>query len=343
MKLTGFKALSALAAACLILPAGGFAGSGEAAAQSRGAYNQPPGAHQQHQQARQPNLGGGFLELLITGRDPTPRTHAAPPPPQQAQRRAVAPQPAQAHAPRQAAPARTAPQTRNNAQTAAPRQPQAARSAPAALPANDAMPARIISARTPPTVRHQNMTATARSAAPQPQARPTNRQNASVQAGAPAPRVNQRGTPVAERFRRTTVDYSGPYSAGTIVVDTSSRFLYLVQPGGKAIRYGVGVGRDGFSWRGTETVTRKAQWPDWRPPESMRRRQPELPRFMAGGPDNPLGARALYLGNTLYRIHGTNEPHSIGQAMSSGCIRMMNEDVIDLYERVRVGARVVVK
>ncbi|HMB09807.1 L,D-transpeptidase family protein [Saliniramus sp.] len=338
MKLTGFTALTAFAAACLIVPASGIGDGGEASAQSRAAYNQPPGAHQQ--QARQPNLGGGFLELLITGRDPTPRTHAAPPP-QQAQRRQAAPQQTRAHAPRQAqAPARTAPQTRNNAQTAAPQRPQRARQAPRSLPANDAMPARIISARTPPTVRYQN--ATARSGALPSTARASNSRVASLQASAPAPRANPRNTPVAERFRRTTVDYTGPYGPGTIVVDTSSRFLYFIQPGGKAIRYGVGVGRQGFSWRGTETVTRKAEWPDWRPPESMRRRQPELPRFMAGGPDNPLGARALYLGNTLYRIHGTNEPHTIGQAMSSGCIRMMNEDVKDLYERVRVGSRVVV-
>lgn len=345
MKLTGFTALTAFAAACLIVPASGIGGGSEATAQSRAAYNQPPGAHQQ--QARQPNLGGGFLEMLITGRDPTPRAHAAPrthaaPPPQQAQRRQAAPQQTRAQAPRQAqAPARTAPQTRNNARTAAPQRPQQARSAPRSLPANDAMPARVISARTPPTVRHQN--ATARSAAPQPAARAGNRQTAALQASAPAPRGNPRNSPVAQQYQRTTVDYSGPYGPGTIVVDTSSRFLYLVQPGGKAIRYGVGVGREGFSWRGTETVTRKAQWPDWRPPESMRRRQPELPRFMAGGPDNPLGARALYLGNTLYRIHGTNEPHTIGLAMSSGCIRMMNEDVKDLYERVRVGTRVVVR
>lgn len=283
--------------------------------------------------------------MLLTGRDPTPRREAAPrthaaPPPQQAQRRQAAPQPTQAQAP-----ARAQAPTRNTAQSAAPQRPiaqPATRQAPRALPATDAMPARVISARTPPTVRHQTDSATARTAAPQPVARPANTRSASLQASAPAPRANPRNTPVAERFRRTTVDYSGPYSAGTIVVDTSSRFLYLVQPGGKAIRYGVGVGREGFSWRGTQTVTRKAEWPDWRPPESMRRRQPELPRFMAGGPDNPLGARALYLGSTLYRIHGTNEPHSIGQAMSSGCIRMMNEDVKDLYERVRVGARVVV-
>ncbi len=343
MKLTGFTALTAFAAACFIVPASGIGGSSEAVAQSRAAYNQPPGAHQQ--QARQPNLGGGFLELLLTGRDPTPRTHAAPPP-QQARHRQAVPQPTRAQAPRQAyAPARTAPQTRNNAQTAAPqRQPaqQAARRGARALPANDAMPARIISARTPPTLRYQNASATARTAAPQPAARPTAQRSASLQASAPAPRANPRGASVPQRYQRTTVDYTGPHGAGTVVVDTSGRLLYLVQPGGKAIRYGVGVGRQGFSWRGTEKITRKAEWPDWRPPESMRRRQPELPRFVPGGPDNPLGARALYLGNTLYRIHGTNEPHTIGQAMSSGCIRMMNEDVKDLYERVRVGARVVV-
>jgi len=152
----------------------------------------------------------------------------------------------------------------------------------------------------------------------------------------------RQSAPANGAFSRQVVSYSGPYSPGTIVVDTKSRHLFFIESNGKAIRYGVGVGREGFSWRGTEKVTRKAEWPDWRPPESMRRRQPELPRFMPGGPENPLGARALYLGNTLYRIHGTNEPHTIGQAMSSGCIRMMNEDVKDLYERVRVGAKVVV-
>jgi lipoprotein-anchoring transpeptidase ErfK/SrfK len=144
------------------------------------------------------------------------------------------------------------------------------------------------------------------------------------------------------RFRRQEVAYSGPHAPGTIVVNTSERFLYLVQPGGRAMRYGIGVGREGFSWRGEQRITRMAEWPDWRPPEEMLRRRPDLPRFMPGGPTNPLGARALYLGSTLYRIHGTNEPHTIGHAVSSGCIRMMNEDVTDLYQRVRVGTRVVV-
>jgi lipoprotein-anchoring transpeptidase ErfK/SrfK len=144
------------------------------------------------------------------------------------------------------------------------------------------------------------------------------------------------------RYERQTVDYSGPHRPGTIVVDTPNRFLYLVQPGGKALRYGIGVGRPGFEWAGSKAVTRKAEWPDWRPPPEMLKRRPDLPTFMAGGPDNPLGARALYLGSSLYRIHGTNEPSTIGQAVSSGCIRMRNEDVTDLYERVRVGQRVVV-
>ncbi|WP_372424243.1 L,D-transpeptidase [Salinarimonas chemoclinalis] len=142
---------------------------------------------------------------------------------------------------------------------------------------------------------------------------------------------------------RRVVDYDGRYAPGTIVISHSERRLYLVQEGGKAIRYGVGVGRPGFGWRGSYRLTRMAEWPDWRPPAAMRRRQPGLPVFMAGGPENPLGARALYIGNTLWRIHGSNEPHTIGEAVSSGCIRMTNEDVTDLYSRVRVGARIVMK
>ena len=142
------------------------------------------------------------------------------------------------------------------------------------------------------------------------------------------------------RFLPQVVDYDGPGSPGQIVIDTNERFLYLVEEGGKARRYGVGVGRPGFEWAGTHTVTRKAEWPDWHPPQEMRKRQPHLPVMMPGGPKNPLGARALYLGSTLYRIHGTSEPWTIGGAVSSGCIRMRNEDVIDLYSRVKVGTRV---
>jgi lipoprotein-anchoring transpeptidase ErfK/SrfK len=139
------------------------------------------------------------------------------------------------------------------------------------------------------------------------------------------------------RFLPQVVEYTGPERPGTIIIDTSERFLYLVEDGGKARRYGVGVGRDGFEWHGTKTVTRKAEWPDWRPPAEMLKRRPDLPTFMAGGPDNPLGARAMYLGSSLYRIHGSNEPDTIGQAVSSGCFRMRNEDITDLYARVRVG------
>ena len=147
---------------------------------------------------------------------------------------------------------------------------------------------------------------------------------------------------VDPRYMRQSVDYAGPHAPGTLVIDTPSRFLYLVQPGGRAIRYGIGVGRPGFEWAGVKSVTRKAEWPDWTPPPDMLRRRPDLPRYMAGGPDNPMGARALYLGSSLYRVHGTNEPHTIGQAVSSGCIRMMNDDVVDLYERTRVGTKVFV-
>ena len=128
----------------------------------------------------------------------------------------------------------------------------------------------------------------------------------------------------------------------TQIINTRERMLYLVQGNGRAIRYGIGVGRPGFTWAGTHTISNMRQWPDWRPPAEMIRRQPHLPRYMRGGPDNPLGARAMYLGSTLYRIHGSNEPWTIGTQVSSGCIRMRNEDVIDLYGRVRVGTRVVV-
>ena len=144
------------------------------------------------------------------------------------------------------------------------------------------------------------------------------------------------------RFARQLVDYSGPQAPGTVVINTSERYLYLVQDNGKALRYGVGVGREGFEWSGTRKIERKAEWPDWRPPSEMLKRRPDLPTYMAGGPNNPLGARAMYLGGTLYRIHGSNEPQSIGHAVSSGCIRMRNEDVIDLYGRVGVGTTVVV-
>ena len=142
---------------------------------------------------------------------------------------------------------------------------------------------------------------------------------------------------------RETVTYTGRYAPGTIIVSTEERRLYLVLGDGKALRYGVGVGRPGFEWGGSKTIVMKREWPDWRPPAQMLKRRPDLPRYMPGGEANPLGARAMYIGGTLYRIHGSNEPETIGQAVSSGCIRMLNEDVIDLYERVKVGSRVVVQ
>jgi lipoprotein-anchoring transpeptidase ErfK/SrfK len=147
---------------------------------------------------------------------------------------------------------------------------------------------------------------------------------------------------VPPQFRRTQVEYPTKEPAGTIVIDTPNTYLYLVLGNGKAMRYGIGVGREGFTWSGTEKISRMAEWPDWTPPEQMIERQPYLPRFMAGGDGNPLGARALYLGDSLYRIHGTNQPSTIGSFVSSGCIRLTNEDITDLHSRVKVGTRVVV-
>jgi lipoprotein-anchoring transpeptidase ErfK/SrfK len=149
-------------------------------------------------------------------------------------------------------------------------------------------------------------------------------------------------TDIPARLRRQQVNYSTTESPGTIVIDTPNTYLYLVLGDGKAIRYGIGVGRDGFTWSGVKTIERKSEWPDWLPPADMLQRQPYLPRFMAGGPGNPLGARAMYLGGSAYRIHGTNKPSSIGQHVSSGCIRLLNEDVVDLYGRTHIGTKVVV-
>ena len=152
------------------------------------------------------------------------------------------------------------------------------------------------------------------------------------------------GTPqgLDPRYLKQEVDYDSKEAPGTIIIDTPERFLYLVEGNGRALRYGIGVGRPGFTWAGVHNVTSKREWPDWTPPDDMLKRRPDLPRHMEGGPENPLGARAMYLGSTLYRIHGSNEPWTIGTAVSSGCIRMRNEDVIDLYDRVKVGAKVVV-
>jgi lipoprotein-anchoring transpeptidase ErfK/SrfK len=148
--------------------------------------------------------------------------------------------------------------------------------------------------------------------------------------------------PQARAVTRQVVRYDGRHAPGTVVVSTSQRRLYYVTGNGQAVQYGIGVGRPGFTWAGTTSVSMKREWPDWRPPAAMLKRRPDLPRHMKGSVDNPLGARAMYLGSSIYRIHGSNEPETIGEAVSSGCIRMTNEDVVDLYDRVRVGARVVV-
>ena len=160
-------------------------------------------------------------------------------------------------------------------------------------------------------------------------------------ASAPAP-IRESVQPQQSPIPRQVVSWNGPEAPGSIVVSTQERRLYFVMGDGKAMRYGVGVGRPGFEWSGAKTVTNKREWPDWTPPPEMLRRRPDLPRHMAGGPENPLGARAMYLGSSLYRIHGSNEPDTIGQAVSSGCIRMTNDDVTDLYTRVKVGTTVTV-
>ena len=162
------------------------------------------------------------------------------------------------------------------------------------------------------------------------------------QAYAPSSQGNMAAYQVDPKFDRQVVDYRGEEKPGTVVIDTPNKFLYLVEDNGKALRYGIGVGRPGFTWAGEKTITAKREWPDWRPPSDMLARRPDLPRFMPGGIDNPLGARAMYLGSTLYRIHGSNEPWTIGTNVSSGCIRMRNEDVTDLYERVKIGTKVLV-
>ena len=179
--------------------------------------------------------------------------------------------------------------------------------------------------------------------APLPSAQTVPEQGALVSALPPEDRPETGpAKPLPPQFRRVTIEYGSKEPAGTIVIDTAHTYLYLVLGNRKAMRYGVGVGREGFTWNGAEKVSRMAEWPDWHPPEEMIERQPYLPRFMAGGEGNPLGARALYLGDTLYRIHGTNQPSTIGTFVSSGCIRLTNEDITDLYSRVRVGTRVVV-
>lgn len=250
--------------------------SGQAQDYRAGAYYEP----QSTASAARGQYGGGFIELLMTGRDPTPHGRGA----------------AVYNQPPRGAYITHAPQTD-------------------LLPQADPLLQSV-----PPSGRLRQ----AGYAAPQ------------ALGSRPIKKV------LDPRFEKQDVAYHGPHGPGTIVIDTPSKFLYLVQPGGRALRYGIGVGRPGFEWAGVKTITRKAEWPSWTPPTEMLKRRPDLPRFMAGGPDNPMGARAMYLGSSLYRIHGTNEPNTIGQAVSSGCIRMTNDDVTDLYERVRVGMKVIV-
>jgi lipoprotein-anchoring transpeptidase ErfK/SrfK len=176
-----------------------------------------------------------------------------------------------------------------------------------------------------------------RAVAPRPSSEILARGEPAEQTEAVDPRLT-----IDPKFQKQVVEYHGSEPAGTVVIDTPNRFLFLVQDNGTAVRYGIGVGKPGFAWAGEKKVTAKKEWPDWTPPPEMLQRRPDLPHFMAGGPENPLGARAMYLGSSLYRIHGSNEPWTIGQAVSSGCIRMRNEDVIDLYEKVKVGTKVVV-
>jgi len=166
---------------------------------------------------------------------------------------------------------------------------------------------------------------------------------AMPQAAEPAtPQVDDENSQLAPRLQRQLVDYPSREVPGTVIVDTPHTYLYYVLGNGKAIRYGIGVGREGFTWSGIKQIARKQEWPDWYPPKEMIARQPYLPRVVAGGPGNPLGARALYIGGTEYRIHGTNDPASIGKHMSSGCIRLTNDNIVDLYRRVQIGAKVIV-
>ena len=160
--------------------------------------------------------------------------------------------------------------------------------------------------------------------------------------GEPPEWAEARRNEMDSRYQRQLVEYDGAEKPGTVIIDTPNRFLLLVQDNGHAVRYGIGVGRPGFTWAGVKEISAKREWPDWTPPAEMLKRRPDLPHHMAGGPENPLGARALYLGSSLYRIHGSNEPWTIGTAVSSGCIRLRNADFIDLYNRVAVGAKVVV-
>jgi lipoprotein-anchoring transpeptidase ErfK/SrfK len=176
------------------------------------------------------------------------------------------------------------------------------------------------------------------------QPRPPGAMQETMDIGDEPGRVSTQEVSITEGpYARQMVLFRSSEPPGTVVIHSGERFLYVVQGHGRALRYGIGVGREGFTWSGQVKVTRKAEWPDWRPPPDMLQRQPYLPRFMAGGPGNPMGARALYLGSTVFRIHGTNQPETIGEAISSGCFRLANGDIVDLYERVPVGTKVIIR
>ncbi len=289
------------------------------------AASQPVDAGWQLADADQASYGGGFLEYMLGdgGGQPVARAYQAPQYDQPAaapQRRVYQPaaqyQPAPAPQPRGYQPAT---QYYQPVRAAQPRGLfQSYQLAPAPPPAYQAAP------QYDP------------SAAPQ--------QNAAIDpaSGYTPSALGHTAHPVDPQYDRQVVEYHGGEQPGTIIIDTTHYFLYLVEEGGKALRYGIGVGRPGFTWAGVKEISAMREWPDWRPPDDMLKRRPDLPRYMAGGPDNPLGARALYLGSTLYRIHGSNEPWTIGTQVSSGCIRMRNDDVTDLYGRVKVGTKVMV-
>jgi len=264
----------------------------------------------------QGDYGGGFLQYMITGNETRPVPHPRVPPPYY--------------------PARVAPvQGYDGETTLATHARPPAGGIRYAAPAGDVEPASAPTRDTGPTLFGIPLN---RPAVDEPYA-----QRAYPRALASyAPMVRPVQAEVDPMYRRQEVAYAGRQSPGTVVIDTADKFLYLVEDGGRAMRYGIGVGRPGFMWAGAKTITRKAEWPDWTPPSDMLVRRPDLPRHMDGGIANPLGARALYLGSSLYRIHGTNEPYTIGTNVSSGCIRLVNDDVADLYSRVRVGTRVIV-
>ncbi|WP_425463344.1 L,D-transpeptidase family protein [Methylobacterium terricola] len=292
--------------------------------------------------------GGGFIEYLMTGQDPNAVARAVRPMPVAPDGTILAGRGTRpsAYAPDAYAQQPTYGRTTGYAVAGySEAQVGYAPVAPAAYPrSGDPVPAQAYPAQPYPTQAYPaqaypTQSYPAQAYAPDPFETPRGR---PMPAPVPEAREEGIGRAMDARFQRQEVAYDGGQRPGTVVIDTPSHFLYLVQPGGRALRYGIGVGRPGFTWSGMKTVSAKREWPDWTPPAEMLRRRPDLPRHMAGGPANPLGARALYLGSSLYRIHGTNEPHTIGQSVSSGCIRMMNEDVMDLYERVPVGARVMV-